>query len=47
MQLICHVTSYDQIIDSSCEFMGGSALCYLTTLENLVTKSIGMVEICF
>lgn len=42
---ICLVTSKDHLIERSCEFMGGSTLCYAITLISLVTVSIMMVEI--
>ena len=32
MYLICHMTSHDHLIERACEFMGGSSLCYVTTL---------------
>ena len=45
MYLICHVTSYDHLIEVSCKFVGGSSLRYVTTL---ITIGIVIVEIqCF
>ena len=42
--LICHVASQDHLIEGSCKFMGGSSLWYVTTLINIVTISIVIVE---
>ena len=45
MYLIYHVTTLDHPIERSSKCLGGSTLCYLTMLKNLVTISILMVEI--
>ena len=45
MYLTCHVTPQDHIIEVSCECMGGSSSPYVTTLTNLVTIGIVIVEI--
>ena len=47
MLLICHVSSYDHLIQGSYEFMGGSFMQYVTTLISIVTISTVTVEICF
>ena len=44
MNLNCHVTSHDQLIEKPCKFLGGSSLCYVTALISLVTICIVMVE---
>ena len=38
MYLICNVAFYDQLIEGSCKFMGGSILQYLTTLISFQYK---------
>ena len=45
MYLICHVTSYDNLIEGSCKFMGGSSLLHVTTLISFLTISIVIVEL--
>ena len=35
MHLICHVTSYDYLIEGLCKFIGGNPLRYVT---NLITN---------
>ena len=45
MYLICHVNSHDHHIERAYKFMVGSCLCYVTTVINLVTISIVMLEI--
>ena len=48
MYLICHMTSHGYLIERSCEFMGGSSLCYDSMLISVVTiVSIVMVQLCF
>ena len=44
MYLICHVTSHDHLIERAYKCMGGSSLCYDTTLISLATISIVMVD---
>ena len=44
MYLTCHITPHDDLIEGSCEFMGGSSLRYVTFLIGLVTISIVIVE---
>ena len=45
MYLMCHVTSHYHLTERSCEFMGGSSLCYVIILISLVIIIIGMVKI--
>ena len=45
--LICHATMEDYMIKESCDFMEGSSSLYVTTLPNMVTIDIVVVEICF
>ena len=43
--LICHVTSQNQVIEGSSNFLSGSPSWYVTTLPSLVVIGIVVVEI--
>lgn len=43
--LICHVTSYDHVLRSLCEFIRGSSLLLLTTLRSLMAIGLMVVQI--
>ena len=45
MDVICHMTSHDHLIEKACEFTGGNYLSYMTTLISLLNISIRMMEI--
>ena len=48
IRLVCHVISWDHLIEGSCEFMAGSTWHYFTTLISLMTIGIAIVEMkCF
>ena len=44
MDLICHVTSHDHLIEGSCAFVGDSSFQYVTTLTSLVTIGTVILE---
>ena len=44
---ICHVTSYEYLIEGPYDVMGGNSSRYVTTLKSLVIIDIMVVEICF
>ena len=48
MYLNCHVTSYDHLIEGSCDFIGGSSSRHVKTLISLVTISTvkEMLKVC-
>ena len=45
MVLVCHKISQDRITKESCNFMGGTASQYVTTLSSLVAIGIMIVAI--
>ena len=45
MDVICHMTSHDHLIEKACEFTGGNYLSYITTLISLLNIIIRMMEI--
>ena len=45
MLLVCHVVSIDRVIKEPCDFIDGSPSWYVTTLPDLVSMRIVVVEI--